>query len=79
VARDRSALRLGLLKVSLARAAAEGALALEKVDIFAHILLACLSEVALAVARAEDREAATSEAKAGMATLVASIVGRPAN
>jgi AcrR family transcriptional regulator len=65
----------GLLKASLARAAAEGALAPEKVDIFAHILLASLSEVALMVARAPNREAAAAEAKAAMAMLIASIVG----
>ncbi len=53
----------GLLKASLARAAAEGALAADKVDIFAHILLAAFSEMALWVATAEDRDRPPAEAR----------------
>jgi AcrR family transcriptional regulator len=67
----------GLLKASLARAAAEGALAADKVDIFAHILLASLSEVALMIATADDQATAAAEAKDAMATLLASIIGPP--
>jgi AcrR family transcriptional regulator len=64
----------GLLKASLARAAAEGALAPDKVEIFAHILLAALGEVALVIAKADDRNAASAEAKAAMGTLLAAML-----
>jgi hypothetical protein len=64
----------GLLKASLARAAAEGALAPDKVDIFAHILLAALGEVALTIANADDQSAAYAEAREAMGTLLGAIL-----
>jgi AcrR family transcriptional regulator len=67
----------GLLKASLARVSAEGALPAEMVDIFAHMLLASLNEVALVLARADDRPAASVEAKAAIATLLTRLLGPP--
>lgn len=47
---------LGLIKAGLARAANLGALRAEQVDLYAHLLLAALTETALMVARADDPE-----------------------
>ncbi|HEX3918552.1 MAG TPA: TetR/AcrR family transcriptional regulator [Caulobacteraceae bacterium] len=67
----------GLMKASLGRAADEGALPAEMVDIYAHMLLASLSEVALVIARADDREAATAQGKTAMATMLGRLLGSP--
>jgi AcrR family transcriptional regulator len=65
----------GLLKASLARVSAEGGLPAAMVEIFAHMLLASLNEVALVIARAEDRPAASAEAKAAIGTLLTRLLG----
>jgi AcrR family transcriptional regulator len=65
----------GLLKASLARVSAEGALPADMVDIFAHMLLASLNEVALVIARAADRPSASAEAKAAIGTLLKRLLG----
>ena len=65
----------GLLKASLARVSAEGALPAEMIDLFAHMLLASLNEVALVIARASDRAAASAEAKSAIATLLTRLLG----
>jgi len=64
----------GLLKAALAQVSADGALAADLVDIFAHMLLASLSEVALLIARAEDPVAALAHGKAATQTLLTRIL-----
>ncbi len=49
---------LGTIKVALAAIAETGALAPEMVDVFAHVVLASMNEIALMVARADDPQAA---------------------
>ena len=49
---------LGLIRAGLQVIAAEGKLRPELVSMFAHVLLASVNEVALLVARSDDREAA---------------------
>jgi len=57
---------LGLIRAGLQVIAAEGKLRPELVSMFAHVLLASVNEVALLVARSEDKEAAM---KAGADTI----------
>jgi hypothetical protein len=49
---------LGNLKAGLAEIAEEGVLAPDLVELFAHVLLASMNEIALLVARAPDVKAA---------------------
>jgi AcrR family transcriptional regulator len=65
----------GLLKDALARIGAEGALPPETVEIFAHILLASLTEVALLMARSPDRKAAAARGKAAIQMLLTRLLG----
>jgi AcrR family transcriptional regulator len=58
---------LGKLKVALRLA---GRLAPVRVDYFAHVLLAGLNEIAMLVARADDRASAAVEAEAAAADLL---------
>jgi AcrR family transcriptional regulator len=54
---------LGTIKATLRFAAAGGRIAPVRVDVFAHVLLAGMNEIALLVARAEDLESAAAEAE----------------
>jgi hypothetical protein len=45
---------LGLIKGALAAIASEGGLAPDLVELFSHVLLATMNEIALLVARADD-------------------------
>jgi len=65
----------GLLKTSLAEISRGGALSPKLVHGFAHILLASLTEVAMLVARADDRSAALSEGKMVVRALLSRLVG----
>ena len=67
----------GLLKASLARASAGGALPAELVEPFAHMLLASLAEVALMIARAGGDAAALERGKAAAHALLQRML-RPA-
>jgi AcrR family transcriptional regulator len=60
----------GLLKTSLARANRPGALPAELEDNFAHMLMASLSELALLIARADDRPAALAKGKQAIQALL---------
>ncbi len=64
----------GLLKASLARAAADGAVEPSKVEIFAHVLLAALIELALIIAAAVDPDAALADAKATLRVLLSAML-----
>jgi AcrR family transcriptional regulator len=61
---------LGMVKAALAAVAETGALAPELVDMFAHVLLASMNEIALLVARSDDPEAATRDATAAVEELL---------
>jgi AcrR family transcriptional regulator len=50
---------LGSIRLALAAIAASGDLQVELVDMFAHMLLAAMNEIALVIATADDSEAAT--------------------
>jgi AcrR family transcriptional regulator len=65
----------GLLKTSLTQVSGAGALPPNLVNGFAHIILASLSEVAMLVARADDRSAALSEGKMVVRTLLTRLLG----
>lgn len=70
---------LGLLKQALAEIATVGGLRVELVDVFAHILLASLGEVALLVARSEARDAALADGEAAVDELLRRLLsGDPA-
>jgi AcrR family transcriptional regulator len=66
---------LGLLQFSLGVAAAEGRLEPELVDMFAHVLMASLSEIALVVARANDPDAAVRSGEAAVDELIQRLMG----
>jgi AcrR family transcriptional regulator len=61
---------LGKLKAALRLAAAQGRIAPVRVDYFAHVLLAGLNEIAMLVARADDRTSAAAEAEEAAADLL---------
>jgi AcrR family transcriptional regulator len=65
----------GLLKASLARASAEGALPAELIEPFAHMLLASLTEVALMIARAGADADAAQRGKAAAHALMERMLG----
>ncbi len=67
---------LGLLQFSLGAAAAEGRLAPALVDMFAHVLMAALSEIALVVARSDDPDGAVRSGEAAVDELVRRLLGR---
>jgi AcrR family transcriptional regulator len=66
---------LGLLQFSLGAAAAEGRLAPALVDMFAHVLMAALSEIALVVARSDDPDGAVRSGEAAVDELVQRLLG----
>jgi AcrR family transcriptional regulator len=61
---------LGLMQTVLGAAAADGRLRPELVDMFAHVLLAAMGEIALVVARADDPEAAVRSGEAAVDELI---------
>jgi AcrR family transcriptional regulator len=65
----------GLIKAALQAAAEGGRLPAELVDSFAHMLLAALNEIALLVARADDREAAIRDGEAAVDALLVRLLG----
>ena len=66
---------LGLLQFSLGAAAAEGRVAPELVDMFAHVLMAALSEIAMVVARSDDPEGAVRSGEAAVDELIQRLLG----
>ena len=57
---------LGLLKTAMPRIAADGRIAPDMGDVFAHIVFAMMSELALLVVRADDPESARQTAAAAV-------------
>jgi hypothetical protein len=58
------------MQTVLGAAAADGRLRPELVDMFAHVLLAAMGEIALVVARADDPEAAVRSGEAAVDELI---------
>ena len=61
---------LGLIRAALEACAAGGQLRPELVDMFSHVLLAALNELALLIARAEDPPGATRAAEMAIEELI---------
>jgi AcrR family transcriptional regulator len=61
---------LGLLKVALQGVADSGRLRADLVDLFAHMVLAAMNEIALLVARADDADAAIRDGEAAVDELL---------
>lgn len=70
---------LGLLKAGLGMAAAAGRLQENMVDLYAHMLLAMLIEVALLIARSEDGVAATRTGQEAVEQVLSRLVGMEPN
>jgi len=67
---------LGLLKAALQRAAEAGSLRPDQVDVFAHMLLASLIEVALMIARSQNSKAAVQQGRKALAKLIDALMVR---
>jgi AcrR family transcriptional regulator len=65
---------LGLLKAALGRAAESSRLRADQVDLFAHVLLAALIEVALMIARSDNSKVALQHGRNALARLIDSLV-----
>lgn len=57
---------MGLFKLALSDVAEQGGLPADRVDLFAHMLMAAMNEVALLVAQAEGDERAIAEGEAAL-------------
>ncbi len=68
---------LGLLKAALGLAAGLGHLPENRVDMYAHALLAVLTEMALLVARADDHEAAAVAGRDTVELVITRLATRP--
>lgn len=66
---------LGLLRGALQWSAEEGRLDAELVDVFAHVILATMNELALLIARAPDRQVAQRTAEAAVDTFLDRLLG----
>jgi AcrR family transcriptional regulator len=67
---------LGMLKVAMQAAAAEGRVDPELADVYAHMLLATMNELAMVIIRADDRPLAQRQAQAAVDELLARLLGR---
>ena len=65
----------GMMRRSVAAAAALGRVRQELVDAIAHMLLAALFELALLVARADNRKAALKNGRVAMGELIGKLLG----
>jgi AcrR family transcriptional regulator len=63
---------LGRIKAALRR---DGRIPAGRVDLFAHVLLAGMNEIALLVARADDHESAAAEAEAAAGDVLDRLLG----
>jgi len=70
---------LGLIKAVVGVIAAEGGLAPELVDVFSHVILAAMNEIALLVARSDRLEAAMGEGADAIDEVLSRLVGLPAD
>jgi AcrR family transcriptional regulator len=69
---------LGMIKAVLGAIAETGRLAPELVDMFAHVLLASVNEIALLIARADDQAAASRSAAAAVEEILGRLLGSAA-
>jgi AcrR family transcriptional regulator len=65
----------GLLKGALKNAAAAGRLRGDLVEVFAHVLLAAVLEIALLIARAADPAAAAKQGRTALRELIGRLLG----
>jgi AcrR family transcriptional regulator len=68
---------LGLIKGALAVIARDGGLAPDLVEIFSHVLLATMNEIALFLARADEPGAAESSAAGAVEEVLSRLLGNP--
>jgi AcrR family transcriptional regulator len=66
---------LGVIRGLLAGAAEAGCIEARHVDVFAHVVLAALNEVALMIARADDRGEALATAESAVADFLDRLLG----
>ena len=66
---------LGWIRAALTHAAEAGSLERRDVDVFAHILLAAVNEVAMMIARADDPAAALTAGESAVAGLLDRLLG----
>jgi hypothetical protein len=66
---------LGMIKAVLGAPAESGRLAPDLIDMFAHVLLASVNEVALLIARADDQAAAGRSARAAVDEVLTRLLG----
>jgi AcrR family transcriptional regulator len=69
---------LGLIKGGLKAIAAQGGLAPELVDVFAHVILASIDEIALYVARSDSPDAATQVGTGAVDEVLSRLLTSPA-
>jgi AcrR family transcriptional regulator len=70
---------LGSMKTALQEVADAGRLAPDLVDMFAHVLLASLNELAMLVARADDPDAVAESASVAVEALLQRLLDEPAS
>jgi AcrR family transcriptional regulator len=69
---------LGMIKAVLGAMAESGRLAPDLVDMFAHVLLASVNEIALLIARADDQAAASRSAAEAVDEILTRLLGSAA-
>lgn len=68
---------LGGLRAAIGLLATQGRLAEAEVDMYAHMLLAAVTEAALVIAQSDDPEAALARGQAAVDTLLTRALGEP--
>jgi hypothetical protein len=68
---------LGLIKGALAAIADEGGLAPELIEVFAHVILAAIDEIALFVARSDSPDAAMTAGTGAIDEVMSRLLGSP--
>lgn len=68
---------LGMIKQVVGEIATEGGLAPELVDVFSHVILAAMNEIALLVARSDNPDTAMSEGADAIDEVLSRLVGPP--
>jgi len=66
---------LGLLRSTLSMAANAGCFPLSHIDVYASMLLAVLNEMAMRLARAEDRDSAAATARDAVELVISGLIG----
>jgi AcrR family transcriptional regulator len=68
---------LGALRANLRQIADEGRLPADQVDLFAHMVIASVTEAALMIARSDDPQAALDSARAAVDALLDGLLAEP--